>query len=314
MITKTLGRVIALLGIGYFAYYLITHLDQVLSYRLDVSDYGLLIAAALFWSLCTLLFAALPWAWLVRASGEPIPLLPLLHVYAVTQIAKYIPGNIAHQISRIEWASRLGLDRRHLAWTAVMETALTFVSALTQVVAAVLLGALILQTQSSSVTWLNLWIVFCIVLALPLAIWLVVNRWRPKALAPLLRGWQISLPTLPVLLRCYVATWLAALSMAMILNLLAHQILDSDPGIFWAMFSSWVLAWAAGYAMPGAPAGLGAREAVFLVGLANVMTTQQAILLTLMQRIVTVIADAVLLGVGLLLANIRSVKTGRVDV
>src|SRR5687768_12327760 len=58
------------------------------------------------------------------------------------------------------------------------------------------------------------------------------------------------------------------------------------------------LAWALGYVTPGAPAGLGLREAVLAIGLSPVLGEAQAFALALAYRLVTVAADAVLALAG----------------
>ena len=63
--------------------------------------------------------------------------------------------------------------------------------------------------------------------------------------------------------------------------------------------AAWLcLAWMAGYLVPGAPGGLGVREAVLLLGLAPTVGEPSALAAALSYRMVTVVADAVCAGLG----------------
>jgi len=54
--------------------------------------------------------------------------------------------------------------------------------------------------------------------------------------------------------------------------------------------------------VPGAPAGLGLREAVLMLGLSPVLGEPEALALALVYRLLTVAADAVLAGIGFALS------------
>lgn len=307
-IRRSLGWLLSVLALSYFGYYFSQHLDAASSINWNAGDYLLLLLAALTWSLCSIVFGAYPWIWLVRASGEAAPSWPMIRVYSLTQIAKYIPGNIAHQLGRIALAGRLGIDRRHLTWTALVETILTLVAALTQALVGIWVGSQALIEHSEAYFDLGMLGLLCLALLLPVLVWLLVNRWRPRRLARVLGDWQIKLPPLLVFLKCYVFAWFAALAMTAILSLLSDWMLGTEGEIFWTLFASWVIAWAVGFAMPGAPAGLGLREAVLVIGLANVMTPQAAIALTIIQRLITVLADGFVFLLGLAIPDQRSGK------
>ena len=58
------------------------------------------------------------------------------------------------------------------------------------------------------------------------------------------------------------------------------------------------LAWVAGYAVPGAPAGLGVREAVLLAGLSLMVGEAHAVVVVLLLRVVTTLGDGLLFAVS----------------
>jgi hypothetical protein len=75
-----------------------------------------------------------------------------------------------------------------------------------------------------------------------------------------------------------------------------------------AVFSA---AWIAGFLAPGAPAGLGIREAILLAGLGPTFGARTAVEITIFFRVLSVAADLVALCAGSLLlrASNRSVPT-----
>jgi uncharacterized membrane protein YbhN (UPF0104 family) len=72
-------------------------------------------------------------------------------------------------------------------------------------------------------------------------------------------------------------------------------------------FAAWcgwlALAWVVGYVTPGAPGGLGLREAVLVLGLSPVVGDAEAMAVALAYRLVTIVADALLAGGGFLLRH-----------
>jgi uncharacterized membrane protein YbhN (UPF0104 family) len=58
--------------------------------------------------------------------------------------------------------------------------------------------------------------------------------------------------------------------------------------------------WIAGFLTPGAPAGLGVRDAILLAGLTPLYGGREAVGITLVLRLVTTVGD----GIGFLLATL----------
>ena len=77
-------------------------------------------------------------------------------------------------------------------------------------------------------------------------------------------------------------------------------------GVGWPAASAYgwlALAWLLGYVMPGAPAGVGVRETVLVIGLGPALGEADALVVALAYRFVTVLVDAVSGGVGFLLRD-----------
>ena len=77
-----------------------------------------------------------------------------------------------------------------------------------------------------------------------------------------------------------------------------HPQPDALPFDVWCGWLS--LAWIVGYVTPGAPAGIGLREAVLALGLSPALGESGALALALLYRLVTTIADGVIAALGFL--------------
>jgi uncharacterized membrane protein YbhN (UPF0104 family) len=60
------------------------------------------------------------------------------------------------------------------------------------------------------------------------------------------------------------------------------------------------IAWIAGYLVPGAPGGLGVREAMMVMVLSPVLGAGAAVGLSLTLRLTTTLGDAVAFGLGII--------------
>jgi uncharacterized membrane protein YbhN (UPF0104 family) len=83
------------------------------------------------------------------------------------------------------------------------------------------------------------------------------------------------------------------------LSVLALGLFPATPIDFALLTTAFALAWVVGFVTPGAPAGLGVREAVLLLLLAHGMGAANASLLILTLRIATTLGDMLCFILGL---------------
>jgi uncharacterized membrane protein YbhN (UPF0104 family) len=83
--------------------------------------------------------------------------------------------------------------------------------------------------------------------------------------------------------------------------LLARLLVPGAPHDYWLLISVFALAWVVGFITPGAPGGLGVREALMVLMLAPAYTAASASVLVIALRIATTLGDALILVIGLLL-------------
>lgn len=231
------------------------------------------------------LLLALGWAMLVRlASAAPVRMAPLFVGHLRAQLAKYLPGNVFHYAWRHLSARREGAGHRALALALALESILVVACA-----AILALGVVSDPRVAALAPWARhlAWAAPVLAIAAWLAIGVIGRRGGHERLAPARTAGPLS----AVFVLDLVFFMLAALSL---------RLLCGQPGALpLPAWCGWfALAWALGYVTPGAPAGLGLREAVLAIGLSPVLGEAQAFALALAYRLVTVAADAVLALAG----------------
>lgn len=230
---------------------------------------------------------AFAWVVLVRVASDAHPRVrPLLRGHLRAQVAKYLPGNVFHFAYRHVAARREGVSHASLAAALGLEAAFLLTAA-----AMIALGVAADPHLDALVPWARRSIAFVPVFAL--LAWMALSYVAPRfgvPRAPLSR----RAPGLAVVLAIDFAFFVLAGTALRAL----HPHPDALPFSAWCGWLS--LAWIVGYVTPGAPAGIGLREAVLALGLAPTLGESEALALALLYRLVTSIADGALAAFGFL--------------
>lgn len=235
------------------------------------------------------LLLAFAWVSLVRiTAGHRVAAMPLFASHLRAQLAKYLPGNVFHVAYRHVAARRAGIGHAPLALAFGMESLLLVASA-----AALSLGVVADARVAALAPWAGrlAWGALALPAAAAFAAWLHARH----------AGGTVALPRL-------LAGTLAVLAIDLVFFVLATLALRSlGVGAAALPAASWygwlALAWLLGYVMPGAPAGVGVRETVLVIGLGPALGDAEALVVALAYRFVTVVVDAVSGGVGFLLRD-----------
>ena len=199
--------------------------------------------------------------------------------HALTQIAKYLPGNVFQFAGRYVWLARDGADQAGLIRASVAEIGLQVIAALLICGAGAVLGMIRLG-DVPDIEVGGAWAIPALGFGLTIALAAIFAR-----------SFRAHLPSLPVFA---AGTGLAAvllLGQGTVFWLVA--VITSGaapPGLIFAA----VAAWLAGFATPGAPAGLGVRELVLLTLSTPHLQEPHAIIAIALFRLVTTFADLVM--------------------
>lgn len=259
------GGTLGLLGVAFVAQRLLHYSDQI-----DLSEFGP-AAWAIFGLLASAygaanVFLALAWRKLLLSLGVSVTPEWAIRTYGLSQVGKYVPGNIFHLAGRQAMGMAAGIPSWPLAKSALWELGLIAAMGAT-------FGLLALPALWSSLTPSLSILTFALALAAS-CIFLRIIGWNNIIVAA---GWQTLF--LSVSACVFVAT-LAVIG--------GSSPLRADAIVIGGAF---IIAWLAGLLTPGAPAGLGVREAILLLLLEGLFDQQNILIAVIASRLVTATGD-----------------------
>jgi len=217
-------------------------------------------------------------------------------VYATTQFAKYLPGNVGHYLGRHLMLRKLGMSHRALLLANLGEAGFLVLAAMVWGAGAA--GALLPWLHVAPSAW---WVLLAECTGLCIA-YGCLQWWRQRSAR--IEDW-IPLHAPAWLLMALPLELILFAAMALSLMLPAHVLLQSVDDL-WLLPAAAAASWVAGFLVIGAPAGLGVREAIFLALLRGHMSEPDILLLAAAFRVITFGGDVLLLLLGSLLVRRRA--------
>jgi uncharacterized membrane protein YbhN (UPF0104 family) len=255
---------------------------------------GLVGAVAIY--VCVILIGAFGWKLLLTAfAAAPMPWAAERQLL-ISQIGKYVPGNVVQYLGRAAMAVRSGVPAKTVGIALITETAAILLGGFLAVAIAIssapdlVAGLLRLLPDTSRAIWLGLAAAIFLLLLFGLA-WTFSKRLRSQV--------RIRVGTLLIVILLYtIALLLLGLSLHLVIGALSAIPVPLPLSV--AVFAA---AWIAGLATPGAPGGLGVRESVITLGLAPLLGGAAALSVALLHRGASVLGDVISFGLGMLLPN-----------
>lgn len=214
-------------------------------------------------------------------------------MFFVSQLGKYLPGSVWPVVAQMQFGARWGIARRLMLAANILLLAVVTSTG-------ILVGGLLLPWSSTGGLQRYWWL---LPLLLPLALTLH-PRTVPALLDFLLRrvgreplGAAVSSAGLSRALLWSAACWLV---FGLHLTVLAGAFTDVDVKLLAVGTGVMGLAWAAGIVFIPAPAGAGVREGVLVLTYAPVVGAAEALTIALASRVLLLLADVALAGVGAL--------------
>lgn len=230
----------------------------------------------------------LSFAWrrlLIWCGHKDISIKICNSIYGKSQIAKYIPGNIFHVVGRHILGSQAGIKHIVLAGAAIYEVlGLLSTSLLIGFSGMIIFGLVDIYFSLSQII---------LILFTTIIISGLVTALAPYIMS--LRG--ITLPyhgvldffrNITVIYFLYLIFFLiAGLLLVLIVNIFFDINIVTSAKII-VIFS---IAWFAGFIIPGAPGGIGVREAVIIFFITPIIGEAQGIVVAIALRFVTLLGD-----------------------
>lgn len=254
-------------------------------------------AAALIYCLA-LPLAAVAWSWLLVGLGTPVSASRLAAILAVSQLGKYLPGNVGHFVGRAGLGLHAGIGPAPLMAGIVIETVLTVLAGITLGGLAIALSDALVLTSAAPLRVITAGAALAIG-----ALLLTARTWVPRLLGRVPR--QVSeavratdLPSPLVISLAFCAYLAIYVVLGIALVVLAHALVPAADHDGALLIGSFALAWLAGFATPGAPAGLGVREATLLLLLGNAYSAADATVIIVGLRLATLAGDSLCAAAG----------------
>jgi len=285
---RTLGVIIVFIALFFMAEKIWSNRLWFLNRQFTKQIVMVIVFGSIAYALsCFLLSTA--WQRLLVWFGQSNAAIKNCHaVYARTQIAKYIPGNVFHFAGRHVLGSQVGFGHGSLAGAAIYEV----VGILVASSALVLLGIVFYGTNQIKISALSISAIFFVMLLIPL----VLNKAIAKF--PKLRGFNFQDKKITEIVMVLIPTYFLYVAFFLIIGGILFGVvyaISDIENIHQAGFVIIALAvsWIAGFITPGASAGIGVREAVMVVSLTNFLGEPESLFIALIFRMITVMGDFV---------------------
>lgn len=288
-LARPIGLVLGIVATIAFGWYAVRALQaEDLSAFVTVRGFAAILTAALFYS-TIIPSTAVAWSVLTRDVGESRSLRTLTEIIAVSQFAKYIPGNVGVHLGRAGMALARGMNARNVFSCLVVEGVLAVAAALFVGTIGLCMSGVANESLADTRLQSGIKVAALVVLAIGAAA--LAARLAPRALRErlvIVRGW----PSARAMLKAFGFYAINYMAIAIGMWGMATLLFPERPHNLGALGAAFALAWVAGFFAPGAPAGLGIRETLMLLLLSLTYESSQALVLVVAIRIATILADA----------------------
>jgi hypothetical protein len=226
-------------------------------------------------------FLALAWRRILGFLATPLSRSTAISIYGISQLAKYVPGNIFHFAGRQALGVAAGLPGVPLAKSVFWELG-------TVCVAGGLFAPLVVSVLGlSGFEGLGAALfIFCLGL-----VYLLTRQFVDKGIGQ-------------ALLYQAFFHFLAALVFVGVLVVVQSEVVI-PLSLVLPLIGGYVVAWLAGFVTPGAPAGVGVREAILVFLFSGGVAEGTLLMAIVVSRVVTVVGDSLFFGMAWWLGSLN---------
>ncbi|MBN8630004.1 MAG: flippase-like domain-containing protein [Rhodobacterales bacterium] len=213
----------------------------------------------------------------------------------VSQIGKYIPGNVAHLLGRLALARMDGVSSAVAGLAMLLEVGLVLTAGGLLFLAFLLFApgltlSLLPPGLAGSLASLSLPLAAALAAGIGMGLWYLVRLIRRKSALAQLDPARAAKP-----LALHVVNFLA---LGLSLGCVTQAIAPTGNGTFLLSIPVFVVAWTVGFLMPGAPGGIGVREGLVVLGLGTSLGAGPALTAALLHRAICILGDLSIFALG----------------
>ncbi|MET3075719.1 hypothetical protein ABXV16_08170 [Pantoea leporis] len=287
-IKKNLGKVgslLALSGVIFLGFRLKDYSSGLIINEISIEAWFVFILLTITYG-CLGLLNAVSWKHNLRHCGAEISIIDSIYIYGISQLAKYLPGNIFQFAGR----QALGMSKKINAKTLVKSTFWElFMLCFGGCILSMFMISVLIPNISSA-----LLISMCLILVL-----LYFSGLKVAFSTSLATSALINL----------IFTFFSGVFFLMILKTLKIPINSLSE---LEIIGAFIFAWLIGLITPGAPAGVGIREVILLYLFKDSIDDANLLLAILLGRIMTISGDFIFYLISLsigLISRFRKVKS-----
>lgn len=289
---KVIGHVLSLIAIVFLIRIFLENYDKLADIELHWHSY-VVIALILILALTSYLIMSLAWQIQLKNNYPNFKVLKAFKILAVSQIAKYIPGNVGHYVGRY-YLSIKYLKKADVIYSLMVEN-IMFVLASSLIGAIYLLYAPISKWIDSKELYIA---IIILILSLPIFYWL--NKKIKSKIVTLRTDYLLAAKLLMIFVFMSILGGVSIYAIFYILT--PNEILS-----FWLLTSAFSLSFLLGFIIPGAPGGIGIREYVFTLLLTPFIGQIIALQAIVLFRLISIISDLILFLIGKYLSKYQAV-------
>lgn len=238
--------------------------DQVRDHILTMSWGNFLLASVMF-TVFLFTFRATTWRWILLGFGALLPVAAAARIWALSELARYLPGVIWQVLGRIYLVKPYGIRGSVCSTSQLLELAI-FLLANVLLALACLVWFGIKSFDGTAQNWLYgamALVPVLIFLLHPTVLYAVINRAMTLLGKPVVTE-RMGFGKLAGLL---IWSVLGLLWQSLAIWLLVGGPLDLKLAKWWVVAGAYALAWVAGFLAVWAPGGIGVRELVFMAAM-----------------------------------------------
>jgi len=260
------GSVIAVLSVLFVVHRIMAYWAQIPEDTFTLKLLSLILILAGIYGAANIILAS-AWRILMVGLEQSITSRIATRIYGLTQLAKYVPGNIFQFAGRQFLAMSHGFSGKAIAKSTFLELLLLVLTG----VAFILWILPLLYPAFNIIYGLSLFIIIATLIALGL-------KWQDKS----------------SLIKAIARYFLFLVISGTVFLCVLYSIVDNwtaTPALVLPLIGVYVIAWLAGLITPGSPAGVGVREFILILLLKPFFAEVDIVLAVIISRITTVVGD-----------------------
>ncbi|MEQ9721780.1 hypothetical protein ABQG65_11395 [Yersinia alsatica] len=272
-----IGTTLSLIGLIFIALKLYSYGAVAIFSGYSIFDWTAISGLVLVYTLANILLS-IAWWHILSGLGINVSYYWAVRTYAISQITKYLPGNIFQFVGR----QALGMAKGLPAWLLAKSS---FLEILFMAFCCTIFGVFLLPVFINS-NYINVWICLLFFLLIFSSVFIIINKYlNPKFINALL---------------CYIGFLIISSLLFLTLIFLQNKSFGVvDVSNIFILCSAYIVAWLIGLITPGAPAGVGIRELVLFFILKGLVKESDLLAVVFLGRLITIGGDVIfyLLGV-----------------